>query len=391
MLNIIWVKLKDFKESIPMMITMTALALVLIYVFGRSFNSADLPKVGIADEDGTQVSEAYVEQLIDLGGFNYEVTTFEEGLEDAREGNYIALVEIEEGFTDNLLTGEAGISLYKSGNALEHFTLETNIQSLGRLFILDEGFLSGVPEIFEGLGIETSKESLSDTLYEQIDKYPVLNVDVKAYDGGNTGGFDSLRHSFIGFILFFSMFTMVFGIGSIVDEKENRVWHRQLVSPMSAGTVLTGNMVTSFTVGMIQLGFMVVFSRLIFRIDWGGSMVAMLAVLGAFVLAVTCMGLFMSTLVKTMQQLGSFSPIVIVSTSMIGGCMWPLEIIDSKILLFLADLTPQRWAYSGLKAVIINSGGMADVTGDLVRLLVIAAVFLVLAMIPYMKSLKTAV
>ena len=117
--------------------------------------------------------------------------------------------------------------------------------------------------------------------------------------------------------------------------------------------------------------------------DWGGSLGALLLVLSVYVIAATCLGLVMTGFVSTSQQLGSFSPIVVVSTSMIGGCMWPLEIITSKTLRFLADLTPQRWAYKGLKAVIINNGGIPDVVDSLIILLVISIVLFVLAMVPY--------
>lgn len=390
MLNVIGVKLKDYRESIPMILVMTVLALLLIYVFGRSFDGANLPKVAVVDVDGTGPSGRFVENLIDVEGFQYELVNYDEGLDGTSDSRYIAMVVIEDGFAANSLDGQGKLTMYKSGESIEHFTLQAAIESLGRRFYMEERFVEQLPKALKGYGVEVDQDELRQALAVQVAKYPILVVKTTSYGPSVTTGYDSLKHSFIGFILFFSMFTMVFGIGSIVDEKEHMVWQRQNVAPVGMAKVMAGNMIASFMVGMLQLIVMVLVSRLIFGLDWGGSIVALLLVLAAFVLAVTAMGLFMSGLVSTMQQLGSFSPIVIVSTSMIGGCMWPLEIITSKILLFLADLTPQRWAYKGLKAVIINGGGLSDVTDALGMLLIIALVFFVLGMLPFRKGFSTS-
>ena len=379
MLNVIWVKFKDYRQSIPMILVMTTLAILLIYVFGQSFSGAGVPRVAIADLDASETSREFADRLEEMKGFNYTVVNYEQGFQDTKDGRYIAFVVLEEGFGHDIMSGDGKITMYKSGESVEHYTLQSNIEGLVRLFTADEKFLTRTTVLFGELGIETDRESLRTIVEEQVEKYPVMKVKVASYQGAEAKGYDSLKHSFIGFILFFSMFKMVFGIGYIVDEKENRVWQRQVVSPVSMAKILSGNMIASVVVGMIQLLLMVIVSSLLFRIDWGGSMIALLLVLLAFVIAVTCMGLFLAGLVSTMQQLGSFSPIVIVSTSMIGGCMWPLEIISSKVLLFMADLTPQRWAYKALKTVIVNGGGLTEVIDSIVILLIIALVFFVLA------------
>ena len=386
MLNVIWVKLKDYKASIPMIIGMTVLALLLIYVFGRSFDGADLPQVALVDRDGSLESGRLMAAIEEIAGFDYDVVAYEEGLKGTSSGSYSAMIVIEKDFGQGLLDKQGKLTLLQSGSSIEHYTLEAALLSLGSRFYMDESFVQALPRVLEEVDIQVDQNQIREDLREQVTKYPILLVTTSSFNGGTSVGYDSLKHSFIGFILFFSMFTMVFGIGSIVDEKEHMVWQRQSVAPVSMVKVMAGNMIASFVAGMLQLGVMVMVSRWVFGIDWGGSLVALLLVLSAFVLAVTAMGLFMSRFVTTMQQLGSFSPIVIVSTSMIGGCMWPLEIITSKVLLFLADLTPQRWAYKGLKAVIVHGGGLGDVKDALLMLLLLGSVFFILGVLPLRKS-----
>lgn len=388
MLNIIWVKFKDYKNSMPMIIVMTVMALVLIYIFGQSFDGGYLPKVAVVNSDKTPVSISFIEQMMSMDGYEFEMTTFEEGKGDLENSQYIALIRIEEGFGSGIVEGESAISFYKSGDSIEHQTLRMNIESIGRLFTSNEAFATVMAGAFEMIGEEVDKSEMHATITENRERFPIMTFETKAHDNRQASGFESIKHSFMGYILFFSMFTMVFGVGSLVEEKENRVWQRQLVSPLKPSVVLAGNMIASFIVGMLQLGFMMLFSKYVFGINFGGSILVILLVLACYVVAITCLGLLLSNMVKTSQQLGSFSPVIIVGTSMIGGCMWPLSIITSDFLLFLADLTPQRWAYLGLKAIMVNNGSFGDVVMPMTYLLIIAAVLFGLAMIPYQKALK---
>lgn len=386
MLNILWTQLKDYKGALPMIGGMTVLAMALIYIFGLGFSGSSMPRVAVADLDGTSTSERFIENFMDFDGFNYELVSERDGLAGVEDGHYIALMVLEKDFGSGLLAGSSEVSLYRIGSSMEHMTIESNIQALARLFVMDEGFIQVAPKVLEQFGIQMTQESLASDLKVQVDNYPVLEVEALSYSGKAAQGYDSLKHSFIGYLLFFSMFTMVFGIGSIVEQKEMRVWQRLTVSPTSSAKVLFANMLAAYIVSMVQLLLMVIISRFVFGIDWGNSFGALFLVLSCYVIAVIALGLFMSGMVSTMQQLGSFSPIIIVSTSMIGGCMWPLEIISSRVLLFMADLTPQRWAYKGLKTVIVGGGGVGDVLTSIMYLLIIAVILFGLAMVPYLRG-----
>jgi ABC-2 type transport system permease protein len=55
-----------------------------------------------------------------------------------------------------------------------------------------------------------------------------------------------------------------------------------------------------------------------------------------------------------MSGLSAIAPILLTGMGMIGGCMWPLEIINSKVLLFMANLTPHKWALESIENLIIT-------------------------------------
>jgi ABC-2 type transport system permease protein len=183
-----------------------------------------------------------------------------------------------------------------------------------------------------------------------------LAVSTATVNNSADSGYDNLKHSMIGFSLFFSMYTMVFGVGTILYDRQYRTWERMMITPVSKASVLGGSMVVTYLVGFLQLGILVIAGKYLLGIDWGRSIAGILLIVAAFVFAITALGLLLSGVVKTHAQLASVTPVLLTSTSMLGGCMWPLEIVNNRVLLFLAELTPQKWAVQGMED--IAAGGL---------------------------------
>jgi ABC-2 type transport system permease protein len=110
--------------------------------------------------------------------------------------------------------------------------------------------------------------------------------------------------------------------------------------------------------------------KYLFGIDWGNSIAGIMMLTTVFVFTITSLGLMLSGIVKTEAQLGAIAPVVLTSTSMLGGTMWPLEIVNNKVLLFLAELTPQKWAMQGM--LNIASKGMGFESAIMPSLILLA-------------------
>lgn len=90
-----------------------------------------------------------------------------------------------------------------------------------------------------------------------------------------------------------------------------------------------------------------------------------------------------------MAQLGAISPIILTGMAMLGGCMWPLEIITSKSLLMLANITPHKWAIAAIKNAVVYGKIDQDTMLSVSVLLVMGIVYLILGeRVLYYKSLK---
>ncbi|HKL79226.1 MAG TPA: ABC transporter permease [Mobilitalea sp.] len=379
MISYILFKVKKYKVMLPSIIITSLLTLLFIYVFGVGFGESNPPSLMIVDEDHTSTSTAITEQLKENKGYSFQDKELEDAKESLENKEIIGIIYFEKGFEEGLTTNSSHVTLYKTGVDVEVINLENSLKQYVTEAILDERFPRDAAKLFE-IEDATVRNQFEDNRSE----YVTYSVD-SVYYGKDTDNFNMFKHSFAGFILFFSMFTIMSGIGSIVEEKELHVWQRQMVSPLSTATILVSDLISNFIVSMSQMTIVVLLSRFLFHIEWGGSTLAIILILGAYIFAATALGLLISTLVRTQQQLGAIVPLVIVSTSMIGGTMWPREIMNNAILLKISDFLPQRWAMKGLLDVIMYSKGLADVVQPLIYLMIITVVLIAASIRFYRK------
>jgi len=385
MINILILKFKLTKQMLPIILIMTGMSLLFIFIFGQGFSQVYRPVVSIVNEDQTEASEQLIDQLTNSPEYKFIEETLDESLSNLESGSVLMSIYIKEGFEDSLDTDTVNMSIYIKSSAIEAISIENKVNFIVTELVTNRRFANNFAAGFEGSPISIKASDIYDDVVRLTNDYPANEVLTLKADNSEATGYDTTKHYFAGFMVFFSLFTIMFGIGTIVDEKQNRVWARQLVGPSSQFQMIMGNLIGNFILGIVQLLVIVLIAKYAFGIDWGGSIIALLIVLASFSLAGTAMGLFIAGFMNTEQQLGAILPTIIVSTSMLGGCMWPLSIINNKVLLFIADLTPQRWAMTGVEEVVIGNGQIVDVLQATSYLIIIAIVFLALSIIPYTK------
>jgi ABC-2 type transport system permease protein len=75
-----------------------------------------------------------------------------------------------------------------------------------------------------------------------------------------------------------------------------------------------------------------------------------------------------------------------VGLGMLGGCMWPLDIVPAPMQV-VGHLTPHAWAMDGWSELIFDGGSLLDILPNLAVLAGIAAVVGLLAV----RQLRRAV
>lgn len=378
MLSIIKLRLLRLRDEYLIFIIMTAMALGLTFIFGFSFNSYR-PSAVIVDEDKSRYSEDFIDELKLIQTFRFIDADLNSASRQVEEGDAIVALIINEGFQNNIQKGNnITIGQIKVKDDVYILTLQESVRSL-IMKMAGSKRIAEVTAEFISSQKPADKEEIEELAYKNVmDSWKYKNPLRVTSTVANTNinsGYDSMKHSMIGFTIFFSMYTMVFSIGTVLSDKQYKTWERMLISPVSMTSILGGTMTVSFLVGIVQMAVLILGGKYLIGIDWGDSTAGIMMVATVFVFTVTSMGLMLSGIVKTQAQLGAMTPVILTSTSMLGGCMWPLEIVNNKALLFLAELTPQKWAIQGMESIAAKGMGFEAAIMPTIVLLAMGMIF----------------
>lgn len=361
MLSIIKLRLLRLREDYWIYLIMMLMAFGLTVIFGVSFHDYK-PVVLIVDENRSSYSENLVTELRHNKTFEFTDSSRSDAVVMVREGKALAAVLIDDGFEASVKAGEAvPMSMMKLKDDTLLLTLKQLLASTVSKMAGGVRIADITADYIAFVQPKADREAIRDDAYRSVmegwkHRNPIsVSSAVAESDAGSD--YDSLKHSMIGFSLFFSMYTMVFGIGTILYDRQYKTWQRMMITPVSKASILGGSMIVTYFAGALQLGILVLAGKYLLDIDWGSSIAGILLVVAAFVFSTTSMGLLLSGLVRSQAQLSAITPVLLTSTSMLGGCMWPLDIVNNRILLFLAELTPQKWAMQGMESIASKGMG----------------------------------
>lgn len=102
---------------------------------------------------------------------------------------------------------------------------------------------------------------------EQWESFLPFKVQGKLPDGKQVVAYDAAAQATLGFTLFFSMMSSIFGIGNILEEKESGTWNRLLRSSHGKTQIYLGNLAYIYLVGLLQTGLLLLAGYYLFGVD----------------------------------------------------------------------------------------------------------------------------
>ena len=346
-------KLRLMKESKWLYIIMIAMSFVLAGIFGGSMNGNFTASIAVVDEDLSVEASTIISKL--TSDYNYKVllVTEDEASEMVMDREIIASIVLHEDF-------------YKSENGIEILQIKESVESsqLSRVLEAEVALIEHTNELSGKIAslITPSHPNLDTSelnykvqkvfIDQWADKKPITTTtqildEVDALSKGMN------VHYIVGMTLFFVTYSLMFTVGDILEDKRLHTMDRILVSPATRRDLLTANLIGTMIIGIIQIIVMILAGQYMFGIEWGNNLPLVIGIGSLYIFTMTTLSLFVVSLVKTTAQLGSIAPIVLTGMGMLGGCMWPLEIITSKPLLMLANITPHKWAFGAIKGAIV--------------------------------------
>lgn len=372
------------------LILMLILPIVIMFFIGIAYGKGESSEklkipVGIVNYNESEL----VKEMISDFEKNDTVRVVEMKEEELYQSVRSAAVEmgfiIPEDFEQKVLAGaKPQMQLLKLPTSADYGAVEViwndAFETLRMSDVASEYLVDKIGNISaDNKGIVISR--FEEKLENELKKTPVISVkEIRVSGNSESIEYSGINSSLIGIVVMFVMFSVILGLGDMLEEKKNYTWDRLSTTPTRKAVVTLGKLIATFIVGWFQIAILMFFGHFVMRVDWGYSYISTFLIFSLYLLCVTGMGIFLISLVKTNAQLGAYSSILIVATSMLSGCYWPIELVP-EFMQKLAMLFPQYWALEGLSNTVNANMGIGSAVFPLMVLTLMGVLFFLLTLI----------
>lgn len=188
-------------------------------------------------------------------------------------------------------------------------------------------------------------------------------------------------------VLFVFINTVVAAWGLPADRRRGLV-RRAFAAPTRASSVLLGEGLYRLLVALLQAGLILGVGALLFGVTWGDPW-AVTAIVSLFCLVSTGASLLVGSIASSEQQVTGIGPPLGIGLGMLGGCMWPLEIVGSTMQT-IGHATPHAWAVDAFVRVVGAGAGVRDIATELGVLAAFAGGLIGVALVVFGRTLRSA-
>ena len=350
-------QLQQLKHNPWAVIIMLGLSIILtIFIGGVAFD-----KVPVRVIPDASLSETRTDELLELLN---ESDTF------------MFRVAAEEAVLENLAGNDTGLAIRMGADDFQVLAA-TGESNAGLLSM----HVAGVYRKELALQAASDDTAAMRQLVEERLETPALVITAADQASEAAFEYDVQIHTLIGMGLFFASFTIMFSVTNLLEDRRLGIWDRVIQSATPRSAMYGGHLTFSFLLGLGQILVVFLIFNLGFGVSLGQNYPGVLAIIAAYTLAVVALGLFLAGLVRNAQQMSVVIPIVAVSSAMLGGAYWPLEIVSNQVLLTLSRFVPIRYALDGLKGIIYYDYAWPELLPLIGMLLAFAAVFMLLGLL----------
>jgi ABC-2 type transport system permease protein len=136
----------------------------------------------------------------------------------------------------------------------------------------------------------------------------------------------------------FLLMTVVQGVSTMIEEKEQAVYKRLLVSSLTFKNYLAGKMLGLIILGVIQAFIIIVGTKLLFGVNWGESVSGIMLMTVAFVFNTCGLGVLAGSFIKKQKTFDAVGMLASQIFAALGGSMAPLYIFPDWVVMVTKGL-----------------------------------------------------
>ncbi len=367
-----WLELKQILIKPQSYILMFGMPIIFTLIFGGLLGGSGNTKVNVSlvDEDGSVLSSKYYEDIKKSDLISIEKVTYKEGKQKIENKKSSGIVLIPKDFQKNMLDGRIENIQFQ---ASADFTGGTSVEQ-----VLASALKKMEIEVSAASDFEKKSNASWEPMYKEIyTKVEPASIQKESISHDDQK-LNNVTGRAAGFSILFVMIVMLSATGTILNDRQLGVWSRLLEAPVSKVQILTGYILSFFLIGWIQFGVLMILTHSLFDVQWG-NLLGVIILVSVLLLAVIGLALLLASIVKTTEQQSALGNIVVISTCMIGGLYWPIE-IEPAWMQTAANFVPQTWAMRGFTELIVRGGTLADIGGYIGILILFAGVFFIISL-----------
>jgi ABC-2 type transport system permease protein len=359
--TILTLHLKEFFKSPGVLVLMFVMPVLFSGIFGgMTMNSEqNKPVVNVVLND-TEISGQILNLLTKDHHYEWKRATRQQAEKNVAAQDVAAAVVIPEDIGQRITEKQPLLDIIVQRKSETYLALSAHLEGTAGLVLRSYQATTKLEADAFPKVLETITNNKGVTVEKQtIQKETKTNVEASLL--------------FVGFAIMFMMFGLSGAASAILEERMGGTWGRLIVSPAGKLQIILGYLLAYFFMGWIQFAVLMTTMNLMFGTTWG-KLTYLIPFASLVILSVVGFGLMIAGLVKTKQQASAISAVLIVSTCMLGGVYWPIDVVPD-IMQKIALGVPQSWAMSGFKEIISGSLHSATLVKDTLALVGFSALF----------------
>ena len=352
--------------------------IMFIVLFGSIFGNSNVTfTVPYIDQDQSETSKVFLEQLNAIDGFELElVDGKEEQIAQIKDGKITSLLIIPENF-EQQLTSET------TQAELQFYLDPTETQIVTPIKAVLENITNGYRE--QKLSSALTGAGLNETETSNILLAPIRIEEITT----STKQVDAISQYVPGYTVMFVFFIMITMVRRFFKERESGMVARMQSTPLQPIVYLVGMWVPALLSVIIQCTVLLAFGHFVYGLDLG-NLFAISTIVICLAICGTGLGLAMAVCVTGEIQGLALTQIFSLGGAVLAGLWFPFEMLPS-FARSIGYFTPQYWAQTGLQDVMVHGANVGGVWQGLLVLIGYGALGMCIALLRFKHFIKTAI
>jgi ABC-2 type transport system permease protein len=321
-----------------------------LFGYAATYNLTEVP-YALYDESKSVYSRSYVAHLEGSGIFKRVRTLSGSGqmAEPIDSGEAMAVVHISQDFADCISRGEPGtVQLITDGR---------------------NSVTSGLAQSYAASMAAAYSQELSG-------REPLLSIKTRTWYNPN----EITQWMFLPSLIPMLAITQVLLLSglSVARERENGTFDQLLVTPLHPMEILVGKAVPPICIGLFQASLMLLIALFWFQVPFSGSLVLLYMFILLFLVSCVGIGLTISALSATMQQVMVYNFATMMPMILLSGLATPVRNMPNWLQYF-TYVNPFRFAIDAIRRIDLEGAPFSAIWFDCVPLIVVACITMPLA------------